>query len=60
MTAQWLRALADITKDPGYGPTSTQELVHMHNFTSRKSQVLFWPLWEMHTCDVHTYIHTCR
>lgn len=55
VTAQWLRALSDITKDPDYGPASTQEPIPMHHSTSRKSQVLFWPLWEM-----HTYIHICR
>lgn len=55
VTAQWLRALSDITKDPDYGPASTQEPIPMHHSTSRKSQVLFWPLWEM-----YTYIHICR
>lgn len=49
--------LLDITKDLGYVPVPTSELIPMHNYNSWKFNVLFVHLWEMHTCrQTHTYI----
>jgi hypothetical protein len=46
---QWLRALAALTEEQSIVPI--WRLTTTFNSSSRGSNSLFWPLWELHTCE---------
>lgn len=45
---RWFRALVDHPEDWSLIPTPTRQLTNICNYSSKKSNSLFWPLWVLH------------